>query len=86
MGSFFPNSKAQSKKGRSHRIKSWTIEREGRTSECGKVINWNQHENRVSVKVCEVIFERGLGGVEKPGDLKAFVESQLYKPEYRPLT
>jgi malate dehydrogenase (oxaloacetate-decarboxylating)(NADP+) len=41
-------------------------------------------EVATAVKVCEVIFERGLAsvGVEKPGDMKAFVEAQLYKPEY----
>jgi malate dehydrogenase (oxaloacetate-decarboxylating)(NADP+) len=39
-----------------------------------------------AVKVCEVIFDRGLAGVDRPTDLRAFVESQLYKPEYKPLT
>ena len=32
--------------------------------------------------VAEVIFQRGLAGVERPGDLCAFIESQLYKPDY----
>ena len=30
----------------------------------------------------EVIFERGLAGVKRPKDIRAFLESQLYKPEY----
>lgn len=38
-----------------------------------------------AVKVCEIIFDRGLAGVERPADLRAFIESQLYKPEYKPL-
>ena len=42
-------------------------------------------EIATAVKVCEVIFERGLAGVGKPGDLRAFIESQVYKPEYLPL-
>ncbi len=42
-------------------------------------------EIATAVKVCEVIFERGLAGVEKPAHMRAFVESQLYKPEYKPL-
>jgi hypothetical protein len=32
--------------------------------------------------VCEVIFDRGLAGGDKPSDVQAFVEAQLYKPEY----
>ena len=42
-----------------------------------------QTEIATAVKVCEVIFDRGLAGVERPGDIRAFVESQLYTPEYR---
>jgi malate dehydrogenase (oxaloacetate-decarboxylating)(NADP+) len=33
-------------------------------------------------RVAEVIFTRDLAGVERPRDLRAFLESQLYKPEY----
>jgi len=32
-----------------------------------------------------VIFTRDLAGVERPKDLRAFLETQLYKPEYRDL-
>jgi malate dehydrogenase (oxaloacetate-decarboxylating)(NADP+) len=32
--------------------------------------------------VAEVIFDSGLAGVKRPKDLRAFLESQLYKPEY----
>jgi len=32
--------------------------------------------------VCKVIFDRGLADVERPGDIRAFVEAQLYTPEY----
>jgi malate dehydrogenase (oxaloacetate-decarboxylating)(NADP+) len=36
-------------------------------------------------RVAEVIFARGLAGVPEPADLDAFIESQVYKPEYRSL-
>jgi malate dehydrogenase (oxaloacetate-decarboxylating)(NADP+) len=39
-------------------------------------------EIAAAVKVAENIFARGLAGVEKPRDVQAFVEAQLYKPEY----
>jgi malate dehydrogenase (oxaloacetate-decarboxylating)(NADP+) len=42
-------------------------------------------EIATALKVCEVIFARGLAGVEKPADPRAFLESQLYRPGYRPL-
>jgi malate dehydrogenase (oxaloacetate-decarboxylating)(NADP+) len=41
-----------------------------------------QTEVAVAVKVAETIFARGLAGVEKPKDVRKFVEGQLYKPEY----
>jgi malate dehydrogenase (oxaloacetate-decarboxylating)(NADP+) len=33
-------------------------------------------------RVAQVIFDRGLAGVKRPENLRAFLESQLYKPEY----
>jgi malate dehydrogenase (oxaloacetate-decarboxylating)(NADP+) len=39
-------------------------------------------EIATAVKVCEIIFERGLAGVDKPKDMREFIEAQLYKPEY----
>ena len=39
-------------------------------------------EVAVAVKVAETIFARRLAGVEKPRDVRSFVEGQLYKPEY----
>jgi len=39
-------------------------------------------EVAVAVKVAETVFNRGLGGVEGPADVRRFVEGQLYKPEY----
>ena len=36
-------------------------------------------------RVAEVIFARGLAGTPEPADLDAFIESQVYKPEYRSL-
>jgi malate dehydrogenase (oxaloacetate-decarboxylating)(NADP+) len=40
-------------------------------------------EIRTALRVAEVIFERGLAGVERPRDIQTFIESLLYKPEYR---
>ena len=37
----------------------------------------------VAVKVAEKIFESGLAGVEKPADIKAFIETKMYQPEYQ---
>jgi malate dehydrogenase (oxaloacetate-decarboxylating)(NADP+) len=39
-------------------------------------------EIAVAVKVAEHIFARGLAGVAEPSDVQAFIQSQLYKPEY----
>ena len=44
-----------------------------------------QTEVAVAVKVAETIFARGLAGVERPGDVRKFLEAQLYKPEYASL-
>lgn len=35
-------------------------------------------EVRTAIRVCEVIFDRGLARVERPQDVAAFVHSQLY--------
>jgi malate dehydrogenase (oxaloacetate-decarboxylating)(NADP+) len=42
-------------------------------------------EVAVAVQVSETIFARGLAGVDKPRDVRGFVEGQLYKPEYTSL-
>ncbi len=42
-------------------------------------------ELAAALRVCEVVFSLGLAGVDKPGDLQTFLDSQLYKPEYRDL-
>jgi malate dehydrogenase (oxaloacetate-decarboxylating)(NADP+) len=39
-------------------------------------------EVTVAIKVAETIFARNLAGVEKPSDMRGFIEGQLYKPEY----
>jgi malate dehydrogenase (oxaloacetate-decarboxylating)(NADP+) len=41
-----------------------------------------QTEIATAQRVADVIFERGLAGVKRPRNLGAFLESQLYKPEY----
>jgi malate dehydrogenase (oxaloacetate-decarboxylating)(NADP+) len=45
-----------------------------------------QTEITTAERVAEVIFERGLAGVKRPKDLRVFLESQLYKPEYSSAT
>jgi malate dehydrogenase (oxaloacetate-decarboxylating)(NADP+) len=42
-------------------------------------------EIHVAARVAEVIFARGLASVKEPQDLGAFIESQVYKPEYQTL-
>jgi malate dehydrogenase (oxaloacetate-decarboxylating)(NADP+) len=44
-----------------------------------------QTEVAMAERVVEVIFDRGLAGIKRSKDVRAFVESQLYKPEYPPL-
>jgi len=41
-----------------------------------------QTEITTAERVAKVIFDRGLAGVKRPKDLRAFLESQLYKPDY----
>lgn len=42
-----------------------------------------QTEVTTAERVCQVIFDRGLADVQRPRDIRAFVGSQLYTPEYR---
>ena len=42
-----------------------------------------QTEVTTAIRVCEVIFDRGLASVKRPADIRAFVEAQLYTPRYR---
>ena len=37
---------------------------------------------KVAVKVAEQIFNNGLAGVDRPGDIGAFIKSKMYIPEY----
>ena len=41
-----------------------------------------QTEIAAAIRVCHVVFARGLAGVSQPSDLRAFIESKLYRPEY----
>jgi len=41
-----------------------------------------QTEVNTAVRVATVIFDRGLAGVDRPGDVHEFVTSQLYDPSY----
>lgn len=40
-------------------------------------------ELHAAQRVTEMIFARGLAGVPEPADLDDFIESKMYKPEYR---
>lgn len=35
-----------------------------------------------AVRVCEVIFERGLAQVDKPKNIRSWINEQLYRPNY----
>jgi malate dehydrogenase (oxaloacetate-decarboxylating)(NADP+) len=39
-------------------------------------------ELHVAERVAQVVFSEGLARVEQPPDLRTFIESQLYRPEY----
>lgn len=39
-------------------------------------------EVETAVRIAEVIFASGLAGVPKPENLRAFIEAQLYRPDY----
>jgi malate dehydrogenase (oxaloacetate-decarboxylating)(NADP+) len=40
---------------------------------------------RVAERVADLIFERGLAGVERPANITEFIDSMVYRPEYRAL-
>jgi malate dehydrogenase (oxaloacetate-decarboxylating)(NADP+) len=42
-------------------------------------------EVHTAKRIAEIVFARGLAGVEKPRDIGAFIESQVYSPEYQSL-
>ncbi|MDP1835235.1 MAG: NAD-dependent malic enzyme [Chlamydiales bacterium] len=42
-----------------------------------------QTEINTALRVCELIFAKGLAGVPKPTDLRKWLEEQLYTPEYK---
>ncbi|HVC19752.1 MAG TPA: NAD-dependent malic enzyme [Vicinamibacterales bacterium] len=39
-------------------------------------------ELRAAERVAAVVFDRGLAGVPRPGDLRAFIQAHVYRPEY----
>jgi malate dehydrogenase (oxaloacetate-decarboxylating)(NADP+) len=39
-------------------------------------------EVTTAIRVAEFMFDEGLAQVERPGDIRAWIEGQLYKPEY----
>lgn len=42
-------------------------------------------ETHVARRIAEVIFTRGLARIKEPGDLRSFIESRVYTPEYASL-
>jgi malate dehydrogenase (oxaloacetate-decarboxylating)(NADP+) len=42
-------------------------------------------EIHAAKRIAEVVFARGLAGVDRPTDIGAFIESQVYRPEYQRL-
>ncbi len=41
-------------------------------------------EITTAIKVAELVFERGLAQVERPADIRAWINCMVYKPEYHP--
>ena len=39
---------------------------------------------RIGMAVCEVAFEQGLAGIERPNDLEDFIRERMYDPHYVP--
>jgi malate dehydrogenase (oxaloacetate-decarboxylating)(NADP+) len=35
-----------------------------------------------AVQVADIVFDRGLAGVPRPLDIRAWIEGQLYRPRY----
>ncbi len=48
-----------------------------------QVDNISEVSYNVAVRVAEKIFESGLAGVEKPGDIGTFIKSKMYEPKYQ---
>ena len=42
-------------------------------------------EVTTAVRVAEFMFDQGLAQVQRPEDIRAWIESLLYKPQYQPL-
>lgn len=38
---------------------------------------------KIAAAVAEVVFDLGLGGVPKPDDMRAFIQSHVYEPNYQ---
>jgi malate dehydrogenase (oxaloacetate-decarboxylating)(NADP+) len=41
-----------------------------------------EQEVTTAVRVAEFMFDQGLAQVERPRDIRAWIEGQLYKPQY----
>jgi malate dehydrogenase (oxaloacetate-decarboxylating)(NADP+) len=39
-------------------------------------------EVTTAIRVAEFMFDKGLAQVERPRDLRAWIEGQIYTPEY----
>jgi malate dehydrogenase (oxaloacetate-decarboxylating)(NADP+) len=39
-------------------------------------------EVTTATRVAEYMFDKGLAQVERPRDIRAWIEGQLYKPQY----
>ena len=47
--------------------------------------SWNEIRDislNVAMAVAEVAYEKGLARIPRPDDLKAFIQSQMFTPEY----
>jgi malate dehydrogenase (oxaloacetate-decarboxylating)(NADP+) len=39
---------------------------------------------RIATAVCEVAFDQGIAGIERPDDLEAFIRGRMFEPHYVP--
>jgi malate dehydrogenase (oxaloacetate-decarboxylating)(NADP+) len=39
---------------------------------------------RIAATVCDVAFDQGLAGIERPDDLETFIRRRMFQPHYVP--
>ena len=52
------------------------------TGEGGNVVSLPETELTTAARVANFMFEKGLAQVKQPQDTRAWIDGQLYKPQY----